>query len=160
MGMIMMDEVNTILHTLEDTLYGGIINNYEEGTQNSNCSSYLDRKLMALDTTLGKWSLSSSLWYDVSLLVHCTATTIMLSGFLFAVRSYSIPLINIQRGKNQHDADHSSGNYPMKQVLLIVMCIVFGIEIGYKISTRKLLYLLHPCHLMTIVQVCGLSWQP
>lgn len=51
--MELTTEVNTLMNTVEDTLYGGIITNYEQGIQDKNCTSFLDRKLMALDTTLG-----------------------------------------------------------------------------------------------------------
>lgn len=78
----------------------------------------------------------------------------MLAAFLFAVKSYSIPSVNIRRRDENKRSDSDNGIFPMRQVLLVVMCIIFGMEIGYKISTRKLLYLLHPCHVMTVVEVC------
>lgn len=38
-------------------------------------------------------------------------------------------------------------------VLLIVMTLVFGIEIGFKLSGRTFVYILNPCHIYTIVEV-------
>ena len=41
-----------------------------------------------------------------------------------------------------------------RKVLLIVLCLVFGIEIGYKLSQESWIYLLNPCHVITSLQVC------
>ena len=40
-----------------------------------------------------------------------------------------------------------------RKVLLIFLTMVFGIEIGYKMSQDNWLYLLNPCHVITVMQV-------
>ena len=40
-----------------------------------------------------------------------------------------------------------------KKILLVALCLTFGIELGYKLSTRQLLYLLNPCHIISVLQV-------
>lgn len=46
------------------------------------------------------------------------------------------------------------GDEPLtKRLLLTFMCILFGIEIGYKICHRSVLFLLNPCHVITMSQV-------
>lgn len=40
-----------------------------------------------------------------------------------------------------------------KVILLILMSIVWGMEIGYKFSSRTVIYLLNPCHVTTAIQV-------
>lgn len=44
-------------------------------------------------------------------------------------------------------------NHPGKRVLLALLCLVFGLELGYKICSRQVLYLLNPCHVITVVEV-------
>lgn len=40
-----------------------------------------------------------------------------------------------------------------KRVLLIIMSLVLGIEIGFKFTSRTVIYILNPCHVTTAVQV-------
>lgn len=41
-----------------------------------------------------------------------------------------------------------------RKVLLVVLSIVLGVEIGYKIADRSWIFLLNPCHVITAIQVC------
>lgn len=50
------------------------------------------------------------------------------------------------------------GNF--KIVLLIIMCVVWGMEIGYKFSSRTVIYLLNPCHVTTAIQIYLLAAVP
>ena len=45
-------------------------------------------------------------------------------------------------------------NSTTKQFLLVFLCLVFGIEVGYKICSKQVLYLLNPCHVITAIEVC------
>lgn len=40
-----------------------------------------------------------------------------------------------------------------KRVLLIVMSLVLGMEIGFKLTSRTFIYFMNPCHVHTIAQV-------
>lgn len=47
-----------------------------------------------------------------------------------------------------------------RKLLLAGLCLIWGIEIGYKLSTRQLIFILNPCHLITISQVILLISPP
>ena len=40
-----------------------------------------------------------------------------------------------------------------RKLLLAGLCLIWGIEIGYKLSTRQLIFILNPCHVLTFIQV-------
>ncbi|XP_066924131.1 transmembrane protein 164-like isoform X2 [Clytia hemisphaerica] len=47
-----------------------------------------------------------------------------------------------------------------RKFLLIALSIILGIELGYKISERSWIFLLNPCHVITILQIYLLSAEP
>ncbi|KAL1457841.1 hypothetical protein WDU94_008031 [Cyamophila willieti] len=49
---------------------------------------------------------------------------------------------------------------PLKQILLVTMCIVFGMEIGFKFASRSVIFLLNPCHVVTTIQIYLLAAKP
>lgn len=40
-----------------------------------------------------------------------------------------------------------------RQCLLLSLSLVFGLELGYKLSTGQLLWVLNPCHVLTVTQL-------
>lgn len=42
----------------------------------------------------------------------------------------------------------------VKQILLIVMTFILGLEMGFKLASRSVIYILNPCHITTMIQVC------
>lgn len=40
-----------------------------------------------------------------------------------------------------------------RKLLLAGLCLIWGIEIGYKLSTGQLIFILNPCHMVTLLQV-------
>ena len=40
-----------------------------------------------------------------------------------------------------------------KRVLLLVMSLVLGMEIGFKLTSRTFVYIMNPCHIHTMLQV-------
>lgn len=40
-----------------------------------------------------------------------------------------------------------------RRALLVMMSLIWGMEIGYKFSSRTVIYLLNPCHITTAIQV-------
>lgn len=40
-----------------------------------------------------------------------------------------------------------------RKLLLAGLCLIWGIEIGYKLSSKQFIFLLNPCHVVTFIQV-------
>ncbi|XP_015175543.1 PREDICTED: transmembrane protein 164 [Polistes dominula] len=47
-----------------------------------------------------------------------------------------------------------------KRVLLIIMSMVLGVEIGFKFTSRTIIYLLNPCHITSAIQLYLLAAEP
>lgn len=47
-----------------------------------------------------------------------------------------------------------------KQLLLITMSALLGLEMGYKLCSRTAIYILNPCHITSMIQVYLLAAKP
>jgi len=47
-----------------------------------------------------------------------------------------------------------------RKLLLAGLCLIWGIEIGFKLSTRQLIFILNPCHMLTLIQLILLISPP
>ena len=70
------------------------------------------------------------------------ATFMMIVVMVFALKTYTLPKVI-----------RDDGNPLFKRFLLVFLSVLFGIEICYKICSKQLLYILNPCHVITLVEV-------
>ncbi|XP_045109659.1 transmembrane protein 164-like isoform X2 [Portunus trituberculatus] len=47
-----------------------------------------------------------------------------------------------------------------KRALLVLVSMIFGTEIGFKLSSKQIIYLLNPCHVTTAIQIYLLAAPP
>lgn len=47
-----------------------------------------------------------------------------------------------------------------RRVMLMVMCLTFGIELGFKLASQQFIWILNPCHLVTMIQIFLLAAPP
>ena len=80
----------------------------------------------------------------IMILETCLSTFMMVVVGAYAVKTYTMP-----------SAFPLMDDFTGKRLLLILLCLVFGVEIGYKICGQSALYLLNPCHVLTAIEVGG-----
>ncbi|XP_055372522.1 transmembrane protein 164 [Condylostylus longicornis] len=47
-----------------------------------------------------------------------------------------------------------------RRLLLVAMTFIFGLEMGFKLSTRSVIFILNPCHITTMIQIYLLAAKP
>ncbi|KAF6778890.1 hypothetical protein AHF37_01533 [Paragonimus kellicotti] len=81
--------------------------------------------------------------------------TIIVSGVFSYLARWAWPKISLPFVPS---SDDKPGGY--KQILLILHCIVFGMELGFKCASSSLIWALNPCHVLTVIQIFLLSFPP
>jgi len=59
------------------------------------------------------------------------------------------PHIRLQAAPVIPSTMHRAG----RRLLIAFMCLTFGIELGFKFATRQMIWILNPCHIVTMIQV-------
>ncbi|XP_063430760.1 transmembrane protein 164-like [Mytilus trossulus] len=84
-------------------------------------------------------------------IIESVFTTIV-SGIVVVIATLHLTLPNVPL--------KSDRDYCGKRILLVVMCTTFGIELGFKLATRQMIYILNPCHIATMMQIFCLAAPP
>ena len=77
--------------------------------------------------------------------------TIVFTAVAVAEICYAYPRLKLPKKVPETEF---KGDRTGRKVMLMILCIVFGIEVGFKMATRQVIFLLNPCHMITIMQVC------
>lgn len=72
----------------------------------------------------------------------CLSTVMMLVCLAYSLKHISLP------SKPPPENEHV-----LAKPLLALLSIIIGLEISYKITSGELLYILNPCHVLTVVEV-------
>ena len=77
----------------------------------------------------------------------CLSTVLMLVCLVYSLKHISLP------SKPPPQSEHV-----WAKPLLALLSIIIGLEISYKITSRELLYILNPCHVLTVVEVSDVMY--
>lgn len=80
-----------------------------------------------------------------------------------------IALYELRKGINQFkQLEYTKADLNIKRILssqrrtylLVILTLVFGVEIGFKLQQKQLIFLLNPCHIFTMLQIYFLASRP
>lgn len=95
--------------------------------------------------------------YRRRILESSFALTFAFGEIYYSWRKLRYPVSDYIPRDPNHRYDHITY---FRRCLIAFLCLVFGIEIGFKFSSQTLIYILNPCHMVTIIQIFLLLCDP
>lgn len=74
--------------------------------------------------------------------------TAVISLYIISLMSWSLKKIIWPKPMAYLNQERSG-----RKQLMLLMSLVFGVEIGFKLSGQTFVYILNPCHIITVLQV-------
>ncbi|XP_059680438.1 transmembrane protein 164 isoform X2 [Gavia stellata] len=119
------------LHNLLDWMYGGVDPSFA-GNGGPECAAFLSGQQRFLES-----------------LVFLSVGIVEILLSLWKLRQLHFRELEDHLLQQPQTKQESLG----KNVLLVVLCLIFGLEVGFKFATRTVIYLLNPCHVVTMMQL-------
>lgn len=116
------------IYSLLDWVYGGVDPKFE-GNGGPECAAFITRQQRLNES---------------------------MAVVLISIAEVVLALKKINFSKEHKEIKNGRNNKEdslVKNLLLVALCMTFGVEVGFKFATKTVIYLLNPCHVVTMVQV-------